>query len=188
MLDFFMAEKQGKRTVLPTRMEQNLLEHLATASGKKNHVQHVCPPKYSQRTNTNAREAASPLDNLFIPRYRKSSFRLVMISNVKTATCGTFEVSFDGMILQRRCQSMKLGSIPPWTKPRGTCPKLPSHQDASALSPFVAFCPRLLLWHRSARFTPLSFGHCNLFYIHPVFLLEAILCQVFHRGTKLILV
>lgn len=77
---------------------------------------------------------------------------------------------FYGMILQSRCQSMiqgkgiKLGSIPPWTD-HVVCPKLPSLQDASVLSPFVVFCPRLLLWHRSARFTLLSYGHCSI--LHP---------------------
>lgn len=48
----------------------NLLDLLAMSNGK-NHVQHVCPLKYSQRTNTNAYEAAKALDNLLIPRYWK---------------------------------------------------------------------------------------------------------------------
>lgn len=55
-------------------MELNLLERLTMADVKKNHVQHVCPLKYSQRTKTNLWDAANPPDDLLIPRCTKSFF------------------------------------------------------------------------------------------------------------------
>lgn len=178
-----MAEKQEMSTVLPARMQLNLLELLAMAIGKKKSFPTSMSSKVQPKNKDKCVGSFQPSWKLVHIKVSEVIFEVkIDFKNVRNAT---FEISFMAWFLQRcqsRKQDVKLGLIPP----HGMCPKLPSHQDASAVSPFVVFCLRLLLRHRSVRFALVSCGHCNLSYIHPAFILQAFMSQMFHKGTKLI--
>lgn len=163
-------------------MELNLLEHQSMANGK-NHVQHVCPLKNSQRTKTNEWEAASSPEDLFLQRDWKLFVGPIMIKKyIVTSTCGTFNKGRQKNIVQykKRVRKWVQSHHGPTTLCVYETAKTPWHLCCIPL-----YCVLPLLWHWSACFTLLPCGHCNLLY--STSLLQASLCQMSHRGTKLLL-
>ena len=87
------------------KLRENLLQRVSTANGIKNHVQHVCPSRLSQRTNADAHRSCQSSGE-FTSYHRDSSY----------CTCCTFKVGL--MVLRCRGkmpehETRNLGSNPP---------------------------------------------------------------------------
>lgn len=149
-----MAEKREKSVVLGAQSLRTSRRGQRNKKPRPTRMSFTVQPRNKSKMHT---EAASP------PVILLESNGL---TNATAATCSTFQGLFCGMVLH---ETRKLGSIPPRTDQHGLCPKLPKNREASAVLPFVVFCLRLPLWHRSSRFTVLSCGHGNLSCIYPAF-------------------